>query len=277
MVTQQMAIEDTAAEIIAARLSSRRLDGERISRLIVGPDTAYAVQQIVSERAPETALGRPVGYKIGMSTEKSQQQFRIAEPISGHVFESRLLASSTVLVTRPLQRIGVECEIAVRLGADLPLESLPYDARRASAAVESVHAAIEILEDRFTASASTSVWALAADDMLGFGGVLGEELVDFDPFASHEGTMTIDRELCAQGMTDDLQGGGPMSCLAWLANRLATGGTHLKAGQVVFCGGITAPTWVERRADMTSSSIIASITGFGRAELLIRLEFENER
>lgn len=272
MTAQQIAIEDTAAEVIAARLSSRRLDGERISRLIVGPDTAYAVQQIVSERAPETALGRPVGYKIGMSTEKDQQRFKIAEPISGHVFESRLLASSTVLATRPMQRIGVECEIAVRLGADLPPESSPYDARRASAAVESVHVAIEILEDRFTALASTSVWALAADDMLGFGGVLGEELVDFDPFASHEGTMTIDSELRAQGKTDDIQGGGPMSGLAWLANRLATGGNHLKAGQVVFCGGITTPTWVERRADMSSSSIIASIKGFGRAELFVTLE-----
>lgn len=277
MTTQRKAIKDSSAEIMAARLSSRRLDGERISQLVKDPDTAYAVQQMVSERATETALGRPVGYKIGLSTDAAQQLFKVAEPISGHVFESRLLSSPTVLAARPQQKFGVECEIAVRLGDDLPPQSSPYDAECANAAVETFYAAIEILEDRFTALASTPVWALAADDLLGYGGVLGDELVDFDPFVSHEGVLTIDCEQRAQGKTGDLQGGSPMACLAWLANRLATAGAHLKAGQVIFCGGITAPIWIEPRADMSSSSILASITGFGRAELVIGLEIEDEQ
>jgi 2-oxo-3-hexenedioate decarboxylase len=41
--------------------------------------------------------------------------------------------------------------------------------------------------------------------------------------------------------------GHPAASVAWLANQLAADGEGLKAGQLVFSGGVTAPVPVGRR------------------------------
>lgn len=268
MVTQSDGIRDMADAIITARLSIEPLDADRIAAVINGSESAYAIQHLVSTRARATSLGPAVGYKIGMSTESAQRQYNIAEPISGHVFQSRLLESGAHLPVSQRRRIGVECEIAVRLGADLLPSDAPFEAHRIGKSVESYHAAIEILEDRFVRSHGASIWALAADDMLGFGGVLDERIDDFEPFTNHEGVVTIDGTIRATGLTQDLQGGSPLSGLAWLANRLATEDAPLRSGDVVFCGGITAPTWIES-GGRSESHIEASIDGTSRVGLTI--------
>ena len=40
--------------------------------------------------------------------------------------------------------------------------------------------------------------------------------------------------------------GHPAAAVAWLANQLAAEGEHLRARQLIFSGGVTAPVPVER-------------------------------
>ncbi len=267
MASSIAALDKAAEAIMTARLGDELLDAEEIAHVIAGPDAAYAVQRLVSTRASATALGPAVGYKIGMSTLSAQQQYNITEPISGRIFRSRLLPSGSRLLVSPRRRVGVECEIAVRLGADLP-PGQPFDVASVGAAVDTFHVGIEVLQDRFVRSDGASVWALAADDMLGFGGVIGGPLEAFDPARGHIGAVTINGVERATGSTLDLQGGGPVSCLAWLAGRMAAEGTPLNAGDVVFCGGVTVPVWTAPDGG-SDSVIVASIDRTETVELVI--------
>jgi 2-oxo-3-hexenedioate decarboxylase len=45
--------------------------------------------------------------------------------------------------------------------------------------------------------------------------------------------------------------GHPATSVAWLANQLAADGEVLKAGQLVFSGGVTAPVPVEAGGSVT--------------------------
>lgn len=267
MASSVAGLHKAAEAIITARLGEERLDAREIAQLIVGADAAYAVQRLVSTRASATALGPAVGYKIGMSTTSAQQQYNITEPISGRIFRSRLLPSGSRLAVSPSRRIGVECEIAVRLGADLPAGQ-PFDEASVGAAVDSFHVGIEVLEDRFIESQGASIWALAADDMLGFGAVIGGPLEAFDPVGGHKGAVSINGAEQAAGNTLDLQGGGPIGCLAWLARRMAAEGTPLNAGDVVFCGGVTVPVWAAPDGS-SESVIVASIDQTETVEFVI--------
>jgi 2-oxo-3-hexenedioate decarboxylase len=56
--------------------------------------------------------------------------------------------------------------------------------------------------------------------------------------------------------------GHPAASVAWLANQLAAEGEGLKAGQLVFSGGVTAPVPVE-----TGGSVTFEFDGLGSIEV----------
>src|ERR1700736_7069310 len=60
-------------------------------------------------------FGAMVGYKIGCTSAVMQQYLDIAHPCSGGVFAKGVHESGASLRTKDFVRVGVECEIAVRL------------------------------------------------------------------------------------------------------------------------------------------------------------------
>src|SRR6201995_4297936 len=64
--------------------------------------------------------GALVGYKIGCTSAVMQQYLGIPHPCGGGVFAKGVHDSGVSLRHRDFVRVGVECEIAVRLGSDLP-------------------------------------------------------------------------------------------------------------------------------------------------------------
>jgi len=261
-----------ADTILTAQLGTELLDGCEMGRVVDGADAAYLVQSIVAERASETPLGQVAGYKIGMSSGPIQGNFGLTEPIYGRVFRSRLFETGTELSVDHTRRMGVECEIAATLASDIGPEGAPYDATSIAEHVGYLHAAIEVIESRFEKLEETPVWALAADNMIGFGGVVAAGSEESEPFVSRGGRILIDGKVCDTGKSGDLAYGGPMGCLAWLANQLASTGASLCTGQVVFCGGITAPYWIEPPDDRSTSLITAEVAGFENASLTINWE-----
>lgn len=261
-----------AESILTAQAGAGRLDGHDVGRVINGAEAAYLVQRLVAARAAASALGQVAGYKVGMSSRLIQGNFGLTEPVYGHVFGSRLFESGAALSVQRSRRLGVECEIAATLAGDLGPEGAPYDAAGIAGRVQSLHAAIEVIENRFANLEETPVWALAADNMIGFGGVISAGATVVEPLASRGGRILVDGEVRETGRSGDLAYGGPMGCLAWLANQLSRVGAGLRAGQVVFCGGITAPYWLEPPSDRDASEITADVTGFESARLTINWE-----
>src|ERR1700757_1921645 len=80
---------------------------------------AYGMQeQLQALLIPER--GAVAGYKIAITTPVMQQLMGIAHPCSGAIFARRVHDSPVQLRCADYVNVAVECEIAVRLAADLP-------------------------------------------------------------------------------------------------------------------------------------------------------------
>mgnify|MGYP002632471499 FL=1 len=237
----------------AARyLASARLDGLRLeslgSELAPGEElSAYVVQDALHERLTEAGAGAVSGHKIGCTTPIMQSYLGIDTPCAGGVFEPTERRQRGVYSFDKLLHPGVECELAVRLGADLIPDDAPYDAVSVSDAVEAVTPAIEIVDDRWVDYKAIDTPSLIADDFFGAGCVLGDDAQNWQELdlSEVEGSMTINGELVGTGKGSAILD-QPLSALAWLANLMAQRGKSLKAGEFVLLGSLVETKWVER-------------------------------
>ncbi|MBV9965860.1 MAG: hydratase, partial [Alphaproteobacteria bacterium] len=123
------------AERIATLFRDRRQIDILPSELIPADlDEAYAVRRDfeVIERA--RGRGEIVGYKIGLTTPIMQKLCGVDEPCYGAIFATELHRRRAELPVSDYCRLGIETEIAVRLGENLP-QGAGRD--RVAAAVES--------------------------------------------------------------------------------------------------------------------------------------------
>jgi 2-keto-4-pentenoate hydratase len=230
-----------AEAILAARRAKRILEPLGAE----GPATAeqgYAVQREVAE-----ALGAvsPAGFKIGATTRQMQAYLGLSGPAAGFVPAASLHADGAAFRFADFLNPGVECEVGVRLAADLPVAPCPREA--AAAAVGEVFAAIEVVERRYADLALLGTPTLIADQVFHAAGVLGAPCSNWRALdlGAMRGEMWVDGESRGAGHGRDLLG-HPFEALAWLAGSpcaAAHGG--LKAGQVVWLGSVTPPIWLD--------------------------------
>ena len=64
--------------------------------------------------------GAVAGYKIAYTTTALQQASGISEPVAGVILSNNVRHSPTVLDAADFLQPGIECEVGVRLGRDLP-------------------------------------------------------------------------------------------------------------------------------------------------------------
>ncbi len=231
-----------------------------------GLDEAYSVQ-----REFQTDISRyqgPIaGYKLAYTTAALQQANGVSDPCLGIILADNIRQSPCTLTAADFVQLGLECEVAVRLGADLPARGAPYDRGRVSEAVESLTAAFEIIDIRRTPGQDPKVQFMTgvAANIFNAGVVLGEPVSDWrvlDLRAAY-GSMTINGEMVGDGHGSDVMG-HPLEPLAWLANKLSEQGFGLSAGMVIITGSIVSPKIV--KAGDTASIMIE---GLGGAELKV--------
>src|SRR5712692_756626 len=107
-------------------------------------DEAYAIRQAFEAIGIARGRGAVAGFKIGLTTPIMQKLCGVDEPCYGAIFAGEVHHQRAELAVHNYCRLGIETEIAVRLGEDLPQGG---DRERVAAAVASVMAAIELLED----------------------------------------------------------------------------------------------------------------------------------
>ena len=129
-----------------------------------------------------------------------------------------------VAAARDFVRIGVECEIAVRLARDLGPTEAPFTAEWVAEAIEAYYPAIEIVDDRYVEWETLGAPTLVADDFFAAGCVLGEGVPRSaaPDLLEVVGRALINGEVVGQGTGADVLG-HPHNALAWLANHLAAG------------------------------------------------------
>src|SRR5438445_9020982 len=199
-------------------------------------DEAYAVRAVFEEIEVARGRGAVVGYKIGLTRPIMQKLCGVDEPCYGASFASGVHHRRAELPVRDYCRLGIETEIAVRLGEDLPQGG---DRARVAEAVESCMAAIELLEDLRHDYKRLSAAAMVAGNVWNAGAVIGTPVTDWRrlDLAAVTARLTINGREIGAGKGGDVMG-NPLNALSWLADKLATAGTPLTQGMIVMTGSM---------------------------------------
>ncbi|MBX6744311.1 MAG: fumarylacetoacetate hydrolase family protein [Acetobacteraceae bacterium] len=241
-------IQAAASLLLTARREAAPLAADRLARLpIASRADAYAIQERVAAE-----LG-PVGaWKVGASSPE-------AEPARAPIQAAAIHVSPAVLPAAAFHRIGIEVEIAYRLGCDLPARQAPYGRAEVEAAIEAVLPAIEVVDTRLADhEAMGALWKLA-DNQLNGGLVLGAPRADWravDP-ATQPVRLRVDGALVHEGRGGNAAG-DPIRLLVWLANACGSHCGGLRRGQVVTTGTLTGLRFVGSGAE-----IHAALPGLG--------------
>ena len=251
-----------AAQIIA---QSRRLRTplQALPEAIAPRDLAegYRVQRAVHDLLlPQS--GALVGYKIGCTSAVMQDYLGIPHPCGGGVFARGVHESGVTLRASDFIRVGVECEIAVRLSRDLLPSEEPFTAEWMKEAIEAYMPAIEIVDDRYEKWQTLGAPTLIADDFFAAACVLGEGVarIAAPDLSSVSGRALINGEEAGRGTGADVLG-DPHHALAWLANHLAAEGKGLHAGQIVLTGSLVKTTWLK-----PGDHVVMELDGLGQVE-----------
>ena len=198
-------------------------------------DDAYAIQRLNTDR--RLAEGRrSVGCKIGLTSRAVQAQLGVDQPDFGVIFDDMGYGDAEPIPMHRLQQPKVEAEIAFVLGRDLEHERPGL--ADVIGAVDHVLPAIEVVSSRianWNIRFVDTVADNASSGLLVLGGRM-RKVEDLDlrllgVVVSRNGEM-IDSGAGAAAL------GNPARCVAWLANKLGSLGSGLKAGDIMLPGAV---------------------------------------
>ncbi len=255
-----MDIREKAERIAALFRDRRAIDILPPELMPAGLDEAYAIREVFEE-IEVARRGAVAGYKIGLTTPIMQRLCGVDEPCYGAIFAREVHHRRAELPVANYCRLGIETEIAVRLGADLPQGGGP---ERVAAAVESVMAAIELLEDLRHDYKRLTAAAMVAGNVWNAGVVLGPPVNEWRALdlARLTAQLTINGREIGRGTGGDVMG-NPLNALAWLADKRAAAGAPLRRGMSVMTGSMV-PIQFPRPGDHA----VVEVEGLGTAELV---------
>ncbi len=257
------------AERAAALLMEQRLSGQPIGPLpadLAPRDMTecYAIQSALNEMLTSAGHGKVVGHKIGCTTPVMQAFVQIDHPATGRVFDKTVMQGHGAVSRKSFVKIGIECEVAVRLAKDLPPRAQAYTRPEVEAAVGEVMVGMELVDERYTDYRALGVRTLAADDFYNAGCVLGDPVRDWRhlDLANLTGRTWINKIEVANG-NSSLVMGHPLNALAWLANAHGEHGLPgLKAGEFILLGSVVETQWLN-----AGDRVRIEVSGLGSVSL----------
>jgi 2-oxo-3-hexenedioate decarboxylase/2-keto-4-pentenoate hydratase len=225
-------------------------------------DEAYAIRQAFQQIEETSGRGAVAGYKIGLTTPVMQKLCGVDEPCYGAIFTREVHHRRAELAATDYCRLGVETEIAFRLGADLPQGGAPGEI---AAAVESCMAVIELIEDLHYDYKRLDAAALVAGNVWNAGVVLGTPVTGWrnQDLARATARLSINGQEIGSGNGGDVMG-HPLNALAWLADKLAAAGNPLRRGMIVMTGSM-----VPIQYPVVGDRVVIEVSGLGTAELVL--------
>jgi len=237
--------EKSCAEWIAGRrLSGASLVGMPAMHKPASEAAAYRIQDFLRTRLGEAGYGPVVGWKIGVTTPQMRAHLGLEAPIAGVMHARGRREPGVTLRATDFCRLGIECEVAMVLGAALGGAGT-VSAEDAARAVAAVHPAIELVDDRYGGDyLGIGVPAIIADFAFHAGFILGPTVEDWRriDLGAVKGVTRANGVVRCEGFGRDVQG-HPMMSLAWLANRVTALGQRLEPGQIVMTGSLPVPYW----------------------------------
>jgi 2-oxo-3-hexenedioate decarboxylase len=221
--------------------------------------TAYRAQQAFVQSkldAGETF----VGYKLGLTSRNKQQAMGLDAPLYGRVTSGMISTYGDPVQFDRFIHPRVESEIAFLLARDI---EAPATVTSVLAATEVVFGAVDVLDSRYE-SFQFTLTDVVADNASAGAFYLGpvarrpDDLVDLRLLGC---VVRVDGDVVMTAAGAAVMG-HPAASVAWLANQLAAEGEGLRAGQLVFSGGVTAPVPV-----VAGGSVTFEFDGLGAIEV----------
>jgi len=196
---------------------------------------AYLISMGILER--RLADGeRVVGRKIGLTSKAVQQRLDVHEPDFGHLTDRMEVPDGGHMpISESMIQARAEGELAFRLSADLPGPTVTPD--DVLGALGEAYPCFEVVDSRVVD------WKVRIQDTIADNASSG--MFVLGPGVSPQG---IDFEGCEMVVTKNgaelSRGhgraclGSPLNAVAWLAERMASMGTPLRAGDLILSGSM---------------------------------------
>ena len=238
----------------AARLLTAARGGEPFAELPAGcrPQSdadAYQIQDAVIRR-----LGEPIGgWKVGAASATTAA-------FCAPIFARMIRPSPASYSAAELRLIGIEGEIAFRLGHDLPPRAAPYDSADVTAGA-TLHPAIEVVNSRFADFPALVRPEMLADNYSNGGLVWGAAVADWEKLDLSPTEMRITED--GKPFADSSAGAArdPVAALVDFANLMRERG-GARAGTFVTTGSWTGLVFTRHGA-----KISADFGPLGRVEI----------
>jgi len=200
-------------------------------------DDAYRIQDALHRLMAESGRGEIAGWKIALTSKTMQQMTGVDQPAAGAIFSGAVHPSPARIDLVAYHHLGVEFEVAVRLGDDLPPSGGPWTRASVAGRVAACLPAFELVEDGGADYKTLDAFTLVAQNAWNGGVVLGAPVADWRG-VDLEGAVTrcwVNDQPGGQGKAGDALG-HPFEAVAWLANLLNRRGRLLDRGLVVMTG-----------------------------------------
>lgn len=202
-------------------------------------DEAYSIQAEILARALRSGSDSIAGYKVGLTTPKMQAFCGVNEPIGGRILKSGVRASGARLRKSDFHRLGIESELALRVGKPVPPLGASNDVADLIGCIDAIAAAFEVIDDRDADYSHLEASSIAAENSWNRGAVLGEAIspADFGDLCNLQGRLLVNGEPVATGSSSDVMT-GPLSLLPWVAQFARDNNDELRPGQWILTGSI---------------------------------------
>src|SRR5262245_10489558 len=200
-------------------------------------EEAYRIQDAVHQQLAAAGAGAIAGWKIALTTKAMQQMTGVDQPAGGAIFASLVHASRARLEASNYHHLGVEFEIALRLGDALPASGGPWTRSRVADRVAACLPAFELVEDGNADYKTLDAFTLVAQNAWNAGVVLGTPVTAWRglDLETSPTRAWVNGEPRGQGKAGDALG-HPLGALAWLANHMTRRGRTLERDMIVMTG-----------------------------------------
>jgi 2-oxo-3-hexenedioate decarboxylase len=222
-------------------------------------DTAYQAQRAFVQSKLDAGQ-RFVGYKLGLTSRNKQQAMGLDAPLYGRVTSGMLSAHGDPIRLDRFIHPRVESEIAFLLARDV---EAPATVTSVLAATEVVFGAVDVLDSRYESFQFTLTDVVADNASAGafYLGPVARRLDELEDLRLLGCVVRVDGEVAMTAAGAAVMG-HPAASVAWLADQLAKEGEALRAGQLIFSGGVTAPVPV-----VAGRSVTFEFDGLGAIEV----------
>ena len=201
----------------------------------LGEGVAYEIQDHYVARLCADLQSDVVGYKIGLTSPAMQKMCGVSAPVYGRILRKRVHVGEAPVDPARYGHLGVEFEIAVRLGKDVPAAPALWSAM--GEYVDFIAPSFELVDDRHANYDYMDGASLIADNAWSAGIIHGTWQAAPSDLPSRRGRVFCDDTQIDEGRVGDALE-HPFASVHWLAGELIRRGHVLRAGMVVMTGSI---------------------------------------